>query len=105
MVRGRAIERRFYADFLKALGLEDEPLDAEFDRTRWPALRERIAAIFRTRSRDEWTSVFAGTDGCGTPVLDLAELPDDPHLRARGTVVLRDGRLVPAPAPRRAAPS
>ncbi len=95
-----AIERRFYADFLKALGLEDEPLDAEFDRTRWPALRERIAAIFRTRSRDEWTSVFAGTDGCGTPVLDLAELPDDPHLRARGTVVLRDGRLVPAPAPR-----
>ena len=95
-----AIERRFYADFLKALGLEAEPLDAEFDRTRWPALRERIAAIFRTRSRDEWTEVFAGTDGCGTPVLDLAELPDDPHLRARGTVVVRDGRVLPAPAPR-----
>ena len=62
--------------------------------------RERLAAIFRTRPRDEWVSLFAGTDGCVAPVLDLEEAPQHPHNQARGTFVEHEGVLQPAPAPR-----
>ena len=95
-----AIERRFYREFLGALGLNDEHLELQFDRDRWPELKERVARVFRTRPRDEWTRAFAEIDGCGSPVLDLDEVADDPHMHARGTVTRADGRLVPAPAPR-----
>jgi alpha-methylacyl-CoA racemase len=56
--------------------------------------------VFETKSRDEWTKVFEHIDGCGSPVLELDELPEDPHLRERGTVVRHDGALAVAPAPR-----
>jgi len=100
-----AIESKFYAEFLAALGLDssDDPAPtgaAQYDPRGWPKLRERVAEAFRTKSRAHWTDVFAGIEGCGTPVLELDELVDDPHLRARGTVVERDGKVTAAPAPR-----
>lgn len=96
-----AIEPKFYAQFLEALGIEDAPMGPEqMDPSGWPALRKRVAAEFATKDRAHWTSVFAGIDGCGTPVLDLAELVDDPHLAARGTVVRHEDQVTAAPAPR-----
>ena len=56
-----AIEPQFYAELLKVLGLDGEELPAQNDRAQWPAMKERFAAIFRTRTRDEWAEAFAGT--------------------------------------------
>ena len=63
-------------------------------------LRERFAAIFRTKSRDEWAGVFAGTEACVSPVLALDELERHPHLQARESLLRIGGALQPAPAPR-----
>ncbi|MGY3205540.1 CaiB/BaiF CoA transferase family protein [Streptomyces sp. TE5632] len=94
-----ALEPQFYADFLRLLGIEDQA-DAHTDVTRWPALREHVAARFKARTRDEWTAVFDGSDACVAPVLSLREAPHDPHLAARGTFTDHDGITQPAPAPR-----
>lgn len=95
-----ANEARFYRNALALLGLDGEDLPGQHDRAAWPALRERFAAIFRTRSRDEWAALAAGTETCIAPVLSLDEAPRDPHLRARGTYATVDGIVQPAPAPR-----
>jgi alpha-methylacyl-CoA racemase len=97
-----AIESKFYAEFLAALGIDDAPAgEAQYDPRGWPGLRERVAEAFAAKPRDHWTEVFAGIEGCGTPVLELDEVADDPHLAARGTVVRDgDGKLAAAPAPR-----
>ena len=38
-------------------------------------LREKLEAIFKRRTRDEWASVFLHTDSCCTPVLE----PEEAH--------------------------
>ena len=96
-----AIEPQFHAEFLAGLGASGDPeLSAQYDRERWPAQKERIAAIFRTRTRAEWAAVFEGTDACVAPVLDPVEAPAHPHHVARGTFLSRDGVTEPAPGPR-----
>ncbi|MGW6295911.1 CaiB/BaiF CoA transferase family protein [Streptomyces sp. NPDC055058] len=94
-----ALEPQFYAEFLRLLGLAEQP-GARTDVSRWPALRKQVADRFRSRTREEWTAVFEGSDACVAPVLSLAEAPDHPHLAARGTFTDHGGRTQPAPAPR-----
>ena len=95
-----AIEPQFYAELLRVLGLEGEDLPNQQDREQWPAMKERFAAIFRTRTRDEWAELFAGTDACGAPVLSPWEAHLHPHNQARRTFVEVNGVVQPAPAPR-----
>jgi alpha-methylacyl-CoA racemase len=95
-----AIEPQFYAELMQLLGLGDEDLSNQMDRTRWPAMKERFAAIFATKTRDEWETVFAGSDACVAPVLSLTEAPEHPHNIARGTFTEVAGVVQPAPAPR-----
>jgi alpha-methylacyl-CoA racemase len=95
-----AIEPQFYAELMRLLGLGDEDLSTQMDRTTWPAMKERFAAIFATRTRAEWEEVFAGSDACVAPVLSATEAPDHPHNRARGTFTEVAGVVQPAPAPR-----
>ncbi|WP_127127337.1 CaiB/BaiF CoA-transferase family protein [Georgenia sp. SYP-B2076] len=96
-----ALEAPFYAQLLRGLGLEDdEDLPGQWERARWPELRERFAAVIAARTRDEWWDVFRDTDACVAPVLSMAEAPRNEHLRARGVFVERDGHVEPAPAPR-----
>ncbi len=94
------LEPRFYAELLAGLGLDPADLPARDDPAGWPTLRERFTAAFATRTRDEWVTVFDGTDACVTPVLALGEVAGHPHLAARGTVVAPDGVPQAAPAPR-----
>ncbi|WP_182345873.1 CaiB/BaiF CoA transferase family protein [Tomitella gaofuii] len=97
-----AIEPQFYALLLEGLELSADDLPMQIDQSRWPELRELFAARFATRTRDEWTKVFADVDACVTPVLTMAEAPDAEHLAARGTLPRTgpDGAPQPAPAPR-----
>jgi len=94
-----ALEPQFYAEFLDLLGLPDHSA-ARKDITRWNELREAVTARFKTRTRDEWTAVFEGSDACVAPVLSLREAPHHPHLAARGTFTDHGGITQPAPAPR-----
>ncbi|MEV5972397.1 CaiB/BaiF CoA-transferase family protein [Streptomyces sp. NPDC051921] len=94
-----ALEQQFYDEFTRLLGIEDVA-PARRDLARWPELRTAVAERFRTRTRDEWTEVFAGSDACVAPVLSLREAPGHPHLAARGTFVEHAGLVQPAPAPR-----
>jgi alpha-methylacyl-CoA racemase len=95
-----ALEPRVYAELLTRLGLASEPLPGQYDRAGWPVLRARFAAVFRTKTREEWRALLEGTDVCFAPVLSLAEAAVHPHNAARGAFVRIDGVTQPAPAPR-----
>ncbi len=96
-----AIEPQFYAVLREKAGLA---ADAEFDRQMdsrcWPALKDRLAAVFASRTRDEWCAILEHTDACFAPVLSLAEAPAHPHNVARGTFTEAGGVVQPMPAPR-----
>jgi len=93
-----AIEPQFYGQLVKLLGLEDLP-DRD-DRSNWPAIRERFAARFRTRTRDEWTALLEESDACAAPVLSLAEAGSDRQMSARSSLVTVDGVLQSNVVPR-----
>lgn len=95
-----AIEPQFYAAFVQGLGLDPGTLPAQHDRTRWPQLRAAFAAAFAKRTRDEWDTVFAGSDACVAPVLDFTEAQRHPHARARQSFLTVGAVPQPAPAPR-----
>lgn len=90
----------FLKVLLEKLGLKASDFPESNKRSNWPGYREKLATIFRTKPRDDWAALFAGTDGCVVPVLDLEEAPQHPHNRARGTFVEHGGVVQPAPAPR-----
>ncbi|UUU29267.1 CoA transferase [Streptomyces sp. CA-210063] len=94
-----ALEQQFYAEFVDLLGIRDRAPDRK-DVAAWGELRETVAARFKTRTRDEWTAVFEGSDACVAPVLSLREAPHHAHLAARGTFTDFGGITQPAPAPR-----
>jgi alpha-methylacyl-CoA racemase len=95
-----SIEPQFYAELLRLTGLEGEELPWQHDRQEWPALKDRLAAIFRTRTRDEWRDLMEGTDVCFAPVLSIPEAIEHPHNVDRGTFVEVAGIRQPGPAPR-----
>ena len=96
-----AIEAEFWEVFTQRCGIDDPVLLAgRNDRSQWPALRERLAAILRTQTRDHWCGLMADSDGCVTPVLDMQEAAEHPHALARGAFIDCGGVRQPAPAPR-----
>ncbi len=95
-----AIESRFYDELLARLGLAGQDLPAQHDRKRWPELRARFAAAFRTKTREQWCQVFEGSDACFAPVLSFSEARRHPHNQARMGFVSLGGVEQPAPAPR-----
>jgi alpha-methylacyl-CoA racemase len=96
-----AIEPQFYALLREKTGFDADPdFDAQMDRARWPDLKARLAALFATRTRDEWCTVMEMTDVCFAPVLSLNEAPKHPHNVARATFIDVGDGIQPAPAPR-----
>jgi alpha-methylacyl-CoA racemase len=99
-----SLEGKFYDELVERSGLDEvaerDDLGDRQDRSGWDAYKARLAAIFRTRTRDEWCKAMEGTDVCFAPVLDFDEAPRHPHNVARGTFVDYDGVAQPAPAPR-----
>lgn len=95
-----ALEPEFYARLVETVGLDPADLPPRDDPASWPRLRERLAGVFRQRTRDEWVRRFEDVDACVAPVLSLGEAPSHPHHAARGTFVDVGGVVQPAPAPR-----
>jgi alpha-methylacyl-CoA racemase len=95
-----SIEPQFYALLLEKAELEDPAFKAQMDRGAWPDLKAKLAAVIKTKSRDEWCKIMDATDVCFAPVLSLAEAPSHPHNAARKTFVEVEGVMQPAPAPR-----
>ncbi len=95
-----ALEPQFYDEFTAPARNSGDDAPDRADPARWGELRDRIAGRFATRTRQEWTAVFEGTDACVAPVLSLREAARHPHLAARGTFTEDGGLTQPAPAPR-----
>ncbi|HVC43342.1 MAG TPA: CaiB/BaiF CoA-transferase family protein [Candidatus Binataceae bacterium] len=95
-----SIEPKFYAELLRLTGLEGQEMPRQMDRSAWPALKEKIKAIFKTKTRDEWCRIMEGSEVCFAPVLSMAEAPNHPHNQHRGTFVEVGGVKQPGPAPR-----
>ncbi|MGW5383231.1 CaiB/BaiF CoA transferase family protein [Nocardia sp. NPDC003963] len=95
-----ALEPQFFSAFVAGLGLGPDEVPDQHDSDRYGEQREIFTRVFETRTRQEWTEIFAGTDACVTPVLSYEEAARDPHLVARGTIVESEGVTQPAPAPR-----
>jgi len=94
-----AVEPKFYAELVSLLHI-DVDVSQQNDRSTWPATQAKMAVAFRARDRDEWCSVFEGSQACVTPVLSMREAPHHPHNAGRSTFVDVDGYLQPGPAPR-----
>jgi alpha-methylacyl-CoA racemase len=95
-----AIEPQFFAALLTGLGLTPEEVPGQLDIGSYPQMYDVFAERFASRTRDEWTQVFAGTDACVTPVLTWSEAAIDDHLNARSTVIIAHNVEQAAPAPR-----
>ena len=95
-----AIEPKFYRELAQRIGLSPEDAARQYDREYWPELRDKMTAIFKSRTRAEWTALLENSDACYAPVLDLAEAPGHPHLAARGSFLPAGDFIQPAPAPR-----
>jgi alpha-methylacyl-CoA racemase len=94
-------EPQFYSRLLELLGLEDdEVLTRRDDPSAWEAGKNRMAAVFRTKTLDQWCEILEGTESCFAPVLSMGEAPGHPHHVERRTFVEVDGVVQPAPAPR-----
>src|SRR5579884_830706 len=94
------IEGKFYAELLRRLDIDPATMPPQMERARWPEAKEKLAALFKTKTSAEWCALLAGTDACFAPVLTTDEAPSHPHHRASGTYVEIDGVWQGAPAPR-----
>jgi alpha-methylacyl-CoA racemase len=95
-----SIEPQFYAELRRLAGLDDTLYDGQMDAQNWPAMKQKMTAVFKSKTRDEWCAIMQGTDVCFAPVLSLSEAPDHPHMAERKIFVSHDGVVQPAPAPR-----
>lgn len=95
-----SIEPQFYALLRKLAGLDDAAYDAQMDAKGWPALKEKLTAVFKSKTRDEWCKIMEGSDVCFAPILTMSEATQHPHMKAREVFITRHGIPQPAPAPR-----
>jgi alpha-methylacyl-CoA racemase len=96
-----SIEPQFYAELMRLTGLEgDEEFARQMDKSMWPHLKDRLKALFLTKTRDEWCALMEHTDVCFAPVLTMGEAAQHPHNVARGTFIEVAGVTQPRPAPR-----
>ncbi len=95
-----AVEPQFYAQLLEGMELNAEDLPEQMDMEQWPQTKQLFTEVFKRKTRDEWATIFEDRAACVTPILQMAEVYDHPHIRARETLIKMDGNVQPAPAPR-----
>lgn len=95
-----SLEPQFYALLMDKAQLDPEIFGDQNNPEKWPELKEKLAEVFKTRTRDQWCELMEGSDVCFAPVLDFLEAQSHPHNVARKTYIDVDGMMQPAPAPR-----
>ena len=96
-----SIEPQFYTLLLEKTGLSgDAELANQMNRAQWPQLKQKLAKVFKTKTRSQWNEIMEGTDVCYAPVLRMSEAAQHPHNVARNTFIEVGGVTQPAPAPR-----
>ena len=95
-----SIEPQFYALLRQHADLTDAAFEAQMDPKAWPALKEKLKAVFKSKTREDWCRIMEGTDICFAPVLTMSEATQHPHIVARNVFVERHGIKQPGPAPR-----
>jgi len=95
-----SLEPQFYDELMARLELDPAVFAKRHDPRNWPAQTEKLAEVFKTRTRAQWTELLQDTDVCFAPVLRMSEAADHPHNRARGVFTEVDGLVQPSPAPR-----
>lgn len=94
------IEPKFFAEFLHLAQLPKSDLKNQNNPRHWPDMHKRYAALFKTKTRKQWSAVFEGSDACVAPVLSLSETSDHPHNAEREIFIKNNGVLQASPAPR-----
>ncbi|UFS58746.1 CaiB/BaiF CoA transferase family protein [Subtercola endophyticus] len=95
-----AVEPKFYSNLLAVLRLDEATLPKQMDGRAWPEMKKLFASTFLSKTRDEWTQLFAEADACVVPVLSMAEAPQNAHIVHRQTFTEVSGVVQPSPAPR-----
>ena len=95
-----AIEPQFYAQLLELIGAPQELASGQMDASHWEENADKLAALFKTKTREEWCAILEGSDACFAPVLNMEEAREHEHMKARGTFTQHEGEWHTAPAPR-----
>ena len=95
-----AIEPHFYAELLVRAEVSDPQFQQQHDTTQWPELKAKLGAILKTKTRDEWDAIMAGSDACFAPVLTMVEAPQYGANEQRAVYSDVEGLTHPSPAPR-----
>jgi alpha-methylacyl-CoA racemase len=95
-----SIEAKFHAELLQRLEIDPASMPPQRDPKTWPQVKDRLTALFRTRTREQWCEVLEGTDVCFAPVLSMDEAAEYPANTARNAFIDVGGMRQPAPAPR-----
>lgn len=95
-----SIEPQFYKLLLERAEIDDPDFDHQMDMVKWPELKEKLAAIFKTKTRQEWCNIMEGSDVCFAPVLSMSEAVEHPHNVERGSFITIDNIVQPSPVPR-----
>ena len=95
-----AIEPQFYAELLARAEVTDPQFQAQHDATQWPELKRKLGEVLKTKTRDEWDALMAGSDACFAPVLTMVEATAYSANTERSVYTDVEGMTHPAPAPR-----
>ena len=95
-----AIEPQFYAELLARAGVTDPEFQAQHDAAQWPELKQKLGKVLKTKTRDEWDALMAGSDACFAPVLTMVEATAYSANTERSVYTDVEGLTHPAPAPR-----
>ncbi len=94
------IEPHFYAELLDKIGAPEDLRLRQNDNANWTERSAKLAAIFASKTREEWCTLLEGTDACFAPVLTYEESLTHPHMESRGAYVEINALRQAAPAPR-----
>ena len=95
-----AIEPQFYAELLARAEVTDPQFQAQHDAAQWPELKQKLGEVLKTKTRDEWDALMAGSDACFAPVLTMVEATAYSANTERSVYTDVEGMTHPAPAPR-----
>lgn len=94
------LEPQFFQLFVELAELDPQQFQAPQDSATWRDQSDRLAALFKRKTRSEWCEILEGTDACFAPVLSMEEAFRHQHNVARNSFIEVEGVTQPAPAPR-----